>query len=229
MAQGFFVTGTDTGVGKTLVSASLLHAFAARGYSTVGMKPVASGCEPEGTGMKCEDVEALKAQATVAAADDLINPYALRPPIAPHIAAEQRRVHIDKARILSAYQSLSALADMTVVEGVGGFRVPLGADWDTADLAVLLGLPVILVVGMRLGCISHALLTAESVLTRGLPLAGWVANRIDPDMEVFEANLAALEDRVPAPLLGVVDYMAVPDVTVSSAALSTDILLKRDK
>jgi len=209
--KGLFVTGTDTGVGKTLISCALLRAYAAAGNSTVGMKPVAAGCESGRDGLRCEDVESLRQASSVQAPLDLVNPYAFAPPVAPHIAAAEVGVTIELARIRRAYLALTDLADKVVVEGVGGFRVPLDEHSDTADLAQLLGLPVVLVVGMRLGCLSHALLTVEAIAARGLPLAGWVANRVDAEMASFDANLAALQQRIVAPLLGVVAYESQPD------------------
>ncbi|MBS1189329.1 MAG: bioD [Rhodocyclaceae bacterium] len=203
MKHAWFIAGTDTEIGKTFVACTLLHAARARGWSAVGMKPVAAGTAPDGTN---EDVEQLRAASSLDLPLRLINPYLFQAPIAPHIAAAEEGIDIDFARIGKAYGELAAQADVVVVEGVGGFRVPLGEDRDSADLAVALGLPVILVVGMRLGCISHALLTAEAIAARGLTLAGWVANRVDPAMTRFEENLAALRRRLPAPLLGVVPH-----------------------
>jgi dethiobiotin synthetase len=167
-AQGFFVTGTDTGVGKTLVSAALLHAFARLGHRVVGMKPVAAGAD-QIDGVWCnEDVLQLQAAANVvAAAPAWVNPYLLRTPVAPHIAADHQGVSIELPRIRDAYEHLADLADVVIVEGAGGFKVPLSATRDSADLAKYLALPMILVVGMRLGCINHALLTAEAIAARG--------------------------------------------------------------
>lgn len=212
MSRGFFVTGTDTNVGKTLIAGALLHGFAASGLRAVGMKPVAAGCEPGVDGLRCEDVEFLRAAGNVSAPPGLVCPYAFEPAVAPHVAAAQAGVEIDLSRILAAFGQLSRDADVAVVEGVGGFRVPLNTSQDTADLARLLGLPVVLVVGMRLGCLNHALLTAQAIEAAGLPLAGWVANRIDPEMTAFEETLAALERRLGAPLLGVVPYLKKIDL-----------------
>lgn len=205
-AAGYFVTGTDTGVGKTLVACALLHAFANAGCRVVGMKPVAAGCSAGG----CEDVIQLRAAGNVAAAAASVNPYAFASAIAPHVAARQAGVMIDLERIRQAYADLRGQADVVIVEGVGGFRVPLNAREDSADLAVLLGLPLVLVVGMRLGCLNHTLLSAEAIAARGLRLAGWVANCVQPQMEAFEDNLAALRERLPAPLLGVLPHLAEP-------------------
>jgi len=197
-----FVTGTDTGVGKTLVAAALLHKCRERGWTSVGMKPVAAGCG---------DVDALIAAGNLAADRQLVNPYFFSEPIAPHIAAEEGGVGIALPRIADCFRQLSEIADAVVVEGAGGFLVPLGADHDSGDLACLLGLPLVLVVGMRLGCINHALLTQEAIASRGLSLAGWVANRVAPEMDRFEANLAALRQRMVAPLLGVVPFLDPAD------------------
>lgn len=202
-----FVTGTDTGVGKTLVAAALLHKCRERGWTAVGMKPVAAGSD---------DVDALIAAGNIAADLKLVNPYLFRDPIAPHIAAQEAGVCIALPRIADCFRQLSEAADAVVVEGAGGFLVPLGATVDGSDLARLLGLPLVLVVGMRLGCINHALFTQEAILGRGLALAGWVANRVDPDMERFEENLAALRQRLHAPLLGVVPFLDPPDPTAAA-------------
>lgn len=215
----WFVTGTDTEVGKTFVSCALLHAMRQRGWATLGMKPVAAGCDAEG---RNEDVEQLIAASSVTAPRELVNPYAFRAAIAPHIAAAEEGRTIELASIVTAFEQLQNLADAVLVEGVGGFCVPLGAERDaadTADLAVALDLPVILVVGMRLGCISHALLTEQAIAARGLQLVGWVANRIDPAMSRFEENLAALQVRIAAPLLGVIPYGTTPQAAGLTLAL----------
>lgn len=208
---GIFVTGTDTGVGKTLVSAALLHVLKWLGRRAVGMKPVAAGAELIDGVWSNEDVRLLKAASGVDAPNELVNPYLFRDAIAPHIAAERKGVRIEIPRIVEACEQLARLADWVVVEGAGGFRIPLDHHKDSADLAVALGLPVVLVVGMRLGCLNHALLTAEAIERRGLTLAGWIANRIDPDMAVFDENLAALENRLPAPCLGVLPWQESPE------------------
>ena len=203
---GFFVTGTDTGVGKTRVAVALIHALRAQGLRVAAMKPVAAGCVP---GELNEDVAALLQAVNVAADVRDVNPYAFDEAVAPHIAAQQAGVEIELPVIAAAYARLAAAADVVVVEGAGGWRVPLNAREDMADLAQALGLPVVLVVGLRLGCLSHALLTAESIAHRHLPWAGWVGNTIDPAMAQAECNLAALRARMPAPCLGVQGF--VPD------------------
>ena len=210
-AHGVFVTGTDTGVGKTLVSCALLHAYARAGHRAVGMKPVAAGATLEGGVLVNEDVAALRAAANVAAPAELVNPYCFEPPIAPHIAAARARVAIDIGHIESAYRRLAEHADRVVVEGAGGFLVPLGADIDTSDLARRLGVPVVLVVGMRLGCLNHALLTARAVDAAGLRLAGWIANHIDPEMSFAQDNVDTLRARLRAPLIANIPYTRAPD------------------
>lgn len=224
-ALGFFVTGTDTGVGKTLVSCALLHAFARRGGRVVGMKPVAAGAHAQDGTLANDDVVSLRAASTVAAPADLVNPYCFAPPIAPHLAAAEAGVVIDIARLHKAYTGLAALADCIIVEGAGGFRVPLGPYTDTADLAVSLELPVILVVGVRLGCINHALLTAASIAGAGLTLAGWIANRIDPEMTHSRENVESLRQRLRAPLLGSLPHYAHPDPSVAARAIDIESLL----
>ena len=171
--KGLFVTGTDTGVGKTRVAVALIHALRARGLRVAAMKPVSAGSAP---GELNEDVTALLQAANVDADVSDVNPYAFAEPIAPHIAAQQAGVRIELEVIAAAYSRLAAAADVVVVEGAGGWRVPLNERDDMADLAQRLGLPVVLVVGLRLGCLNHALLTAESIAQRQLPWAGWVAN-----------------------------------------------------
>lgn len=202
MRRGYFVTGTGTSVGKTRLTCTLLHAFAERGKIVVGMKPVAAGMEDR----KWEDVELLAAASNITPSRELINPYALVPPIAPHIGAERAGILIDVEVICNAFCKLQELADMVIVEGVGGFLVPLNERQDGADLAGALGLPVILVVGMQLGCLNHALLTAQAVQATGLTLAGWVANRVDPDMQAFDENVIALQRRLKCPLLGILPF-----------------------
>lgn len=221
MPAGYFVTGTDTGVGKTLVSCALLHAFALTGKTAIGMKPIAAGCEAG----KWLDVEQLIAASTVSAAREWINPYALVPPIAPHIAAKQAGATIDLAVIQQAFYALQKTADRVIVEGAGGFLVPLGDRYDTRDLACALGLPVVLVVGLRLGCLNHALLTAEAIQASGLPLAGWVANQIDPAMASLAENIDTLQQRLAAPLLGVLPFREQPDAKAFATQLDTPLLV----
>ena len=217
--QAWFLTGTDTEIGKTFVACALLHAARLAGRSAVGMKPIAAGAEQIDGERINEDAASLRAAGSFDPGLDTLNPYCFANPIAPHIAAADEGVAIEPARILAAFASLRARADIVIVEGVGGFRVPLGDDYDTADLARDLALPVILVVGMRLGCINHALLTAEAIAARGLTLAGWIANRIDPAMLRFDENLDALKARIDAPLLGV-----IPRIHEGGAAAAATLL-----
>lgn len=212
-----FVTGTDTGIGKTLVSAALLHALVQAGVRACGMKPVAAGAELRDGRWHNDDADLLAAAGNVTMLPALTTPYLLREAAAPHIAADLDDVLIEPVPILAAYTEIAAACDAVVVEGVGGFRVPLSDGFDTADLAQQLGLPVVLVVGLRLGCISHALLTCEAIAARGLALAGWVANEVDPDMAFADENIEALLLRIPAPLLG-----RVPPLTPPSAAAAAE-------
>jgi dethiobiotin synthetase len=209
MAQSFFVIGTDTNVGKTYVASALLKHFGAQGLKTVGMKPVASGCQlNEKNEFINEDVTSLISASNIKANLDLINPYRFAPAIAPHIAAEQAGVKIDLGIIQQAYAQLASLADALIVEGAGGFCVPLNKTQTLADLAVQLNIPMILVVGIRLGCINHALLTIEAIQARSLKLAGWIANEIEPNFAMFDENLGSLQQRIAAPCLSVVRWQA---------------------
>jgi dethiobiotin synthetase len=214
----YFVAGTDTEIGKTLIASSLLHALTKTGIRTAAMKPVAAGAELRDGVWHNDDADALAAQASVALPSALATPYLYRQPTAPHIAAALEERPIELPHILACYQQIAALADAVVVEGVGGFRVPLNHTTDTADLAQQLGLPVLLVVGLRLGCISHALLTVEAIAARGLPLAGWVVNTVDPDMLNSNATVDALAARIDAPLLGRVPRLSAPAAELAAAA-----------
>ena len=206
-----FVTGTDTGVGKTLVSTALLHALAAHHLRVVGMKPVAAGTVCVDGVDSNEDVVALRAASTCQVPTELDNPYLLPDPVSPHIAAARAGVQIDIARLVACHRTLAQLADVVVVEGAGGFHVPLSASETGADLAQALGLPVLLVVGLRLGCLNHAVLTAEAIRARGLTLAGWVANHVDPAMLAQEDNIAYLQEKLAAPLLATIAFEPTPD------------------
>ncbi|HSI37564.1 MAG TPA: dethiobiotin synthase [Methylotenera sp.] len=207
MTRSYFIIGTDTNVGKTYVASALVRHFVDAGFKTVGMKPIASGCELNQQGeLLNDDVVALSAASNVHASLALINPYSFVPAIAPHIAAEQAGVEMRLQVIADAYQQLKSMAEIVIVEGAGGFLVPINQQQTLADLAVKLDLPIILVVGMRLGCINHALLTVEAIQVRGLKLAGWVANEIEPNMPMFEENLTSLQQRISAPCLSVVRW-----------------------
>ncbi|MBS3911433.1 MAG: dethiobiotin synthase [Hydrogenophaga sp.] len=204
--NGCFVTGTDTGVGKTLVSAALLHTLARHHARVVGMKPVAAGLVLQGGEWVAEDARALRAASTVAVPPALDNPVALPEPLSPHLAAARAGRRVGVAELVAAHRELRGLADVVLVEGSGGWRVPLNENETLADLAVALALPVVLVVGLRLGCLNHALLTAEAIRADGLQLAGWVANTVDPAMVCRDENIATLCQRLGAPLLGVVPW-----------------------
>jgi dethiobiotin synthetase len=206
--SGLFVTGTDTDCGKTEISLGLMAAFQARDLQVLGMKPVASGCERGPEGPRSRDALRLLAQGSSPAPYSLVNPYAFEPPIAPHIAAGESGVEIRLATIKQAFQTLAREADQVIVEGVGGWRVPLGSSLFVSDIPQAIGLPVVVVVGLKLGCINHALLTMESIRAKGGVLAGWIANQIDPRMRARDANLATLAALVEAPCLGVVPWIA---------------------
>ncbi|MFM2435677.1 MAG: hypothetical protein RL063_1658, partial [Pseudomonadota bacterium] len=207
LSGSYFVIGTDTDVGKTYIARALLKHFVQLGFKTVGMKPIASGCEVSSTfdsTLVNTDVLVLTSESNVKAPLNLISPYRFAPPIAPHIAADQAGVVIDIAVITQAYQQLTKLAEVVIVEGAGGLFVPVNQKQMLVDVAQALNLPIILVVGIRLGCINHALLTVAALEQRGLKLAGWIANQIDPQLPSFEQNLDSLRQRIVAPCLDVV-------------------------
>ena len=202
----FFIAGTDTEIGKTAITAALTHLAAQSGLRAAAIKPLAAGQDCVDGRWVNEDVLRLRAASNMDLRDDEVGPLQLRTPCAPHIAARLEGRTISRDSLLAAVRGVAARADIAFVEGVGGFRVPLVPGWDTADLAVDLGLPVVLVVGLRLGCLNHALLTVEAVRARGLTLAGWVANRIDPAMACADENLDFLRRHIPAPLLADVPH-----------------------
>jgi dethiobiotin synthetase len=206
MSLGLFVTGTDTHVGKTRVATALCHAYAGRGLRVAAMKPISTGCTLTPAGLRCNDALALRGATNVQAAYSDVNPYPFEPAIAPHIAAAEAGGAIDFAVLDLAFERQSGLGDVIVVEGLGGWLVPLDAHRTVADLVVHWKLQVVLVVGLRLGCLNHALLTVESIERRGLTLHGWIANSIDPSFERREENILALQNRIPAPCLGILDY-----------------------
>lgn len=205
--QSYLVVGTDTDVGKTYISRKLIQYFAQKDIATIGMKPIASGCQlDEFNNLMNEDVRILTEVSNISAPLSLVNPYRFIAAIAPHIAAEQANIKIEADVIVQAYLALAKQAEVVVVEGAGGFLVPINQTQTLADLAEMLDLPLILVVGMRLGCINHALLTVEAIKARGLTLAGWVANQMTPDMPMFEENLTTLRRHITAPCLGVCGF-----------------------
>jgi dethiobiotin synthetase len=226
MPREFFVTGTDTGVGKTLVTAALLRRLRESGAVVAGMKPVAAGSMRGPEGPANEDALLLQAESSVRHPYAVVNPWLFEPAIAPHLAAAEAGIAIDTMRITAAHAELRAGADVVLAEGAGGFLVPLDRSRSFADLPALLGMDVLLVVGLRLGCLNHALLTAEAVAKRGLTLAGWIGNAIDPGFARPAENVATLAARLPAPCLGIVPWMAKPDVGVAAAALAGALALR---
>jgi len=215
----YFVTGTDTNVGKTLVSAALIHSLARNGLKVAGMKPVAAGAELRDGQLWNEDVALLSGEANVTLPIHLIAPYLFKEAAAPHVAAALEDQQINPDTIFTAFEQIRAQTEAVIVEGVGGFCVPLTPQIDLADIAARLQLDVILVVGLRLGCLNHAFLTAEAIAARGLRLAGWVVNQIDPAMPHQAANIEALRERLPAPCLGSLPWMSVPSATLAADKL----------
>ena len=215
--RGVFVSGTDTGIGKTCASTTLLHALRSRGLRASGMKPVASGCHATPGGLRNEDAEALLAASDPVPAYDDCNPFAFAEPIAPHIAARLAGREPDVAHIRARFEHIAAATDRVVVEGVGGWAVPLSEQTMQVDLVRALGLPVVLVVGLRLGCLNHALLSARAIVADGVHLAGWIASHVDPAMDRVEDNIAMLRERLPAPCWGVLPH--VPDADAAGLAL----------
>ncbi|AZD88910.1 MULTISPECIES: dethiobiotin synthase [Pseudomonas] len=225
MSRAYFVTGTDTDVGKTTVAAGLLHAARLSGLSTAAGKPVASGCELTPKGLRNADALALLAECSLPLTYDEVNPLAFEPAIAPHLAAREAGVALTVQALLAPMRLVLAKgADFTLIEGAGGWRVPLADQDNLSDLAMALGLPVILVVGVRLGCINHALLTAEAIAQDGLQLAGWVANIIEPKTSRLEENLATLAERLPAPCLGRVPRLKAISAEAVAEHLQLDLL-----
>ncbi|WJW75728.1 dethiobiotin synthase [Thiohalobacter sp. IOR34] len=217
-----FVTGTDTGIGKTRISLGLIERLKSAGLRVAAMKPVASGCARTPQGLRNADALALQAAASFPIPYERLNPYAFEPPIAPHLAAERAGEAIRLEPLRKACAALAVEADVVVVEGVGGWAVPLGEHLMLADLAAELAASVLLVVGMRLGCLNHALLTAAAVEARGLPWYGWVANQVEPVFAAAEANLHALRARLSPPLRGVVPWLEGAEVADVARCLWLD-------
>jgi dethiobiotin synthetase len=218
--RGYFITGTDTDVGKTIIALGLIEKLQQQGCKVGVMKPLAAGCEITNEGLRNSDALQLQRQGNLQLDYHTINPYPFAPAIAPHIAADDEGVRVDIETIYQHYQSIAAQGDWVVIEGAGGWQVPLNDFQTIADLGKRLQLPVILVVGMRLGCISHALLTVESIAAAGVPLAGWVANQLYPEMNRLEENIATLQQRIEAPLLGRVPYLQQRDATTVAQYLT---------
>ncbi|AMO54785.1 dethiobiotin synthase [Endozoicomonas montiporae] len=227
MANTYFVTGTDTDAGKTVVSCGLLEAARQKQLQTIALKPISAGCESTPEGLRNGDAVKLMEAMTIKLPYAQVNPVAFEPPIAPHIAAEEegRRITVDRLSGICR-GALMRQHDLSLIEGAGGWRVPLNNREMLSELAVEMNTPVILVVGMKLGCLSHALLSVESILRDGLTLAGWVANRIDPDMNHFEENVQTLKDSIPAPCLGVIPWLDSLDNGSVAGHLDIQPLLK---
>jgi dethiobiotin synthetase len=232
-ASGYYITGTDTGVGKTLASAALVHRLRAAGLRAVGMKPVASGCERTEAGWRNDDALRLQAASDPTPDYALVNPYPLPRPTAPQLAAAAARIQIEPARLIEAYRALAAQADAVVVEGVGGWAAPFDGGpehlFEQADLVRALNLPVVLVVGLRLGCLSHARLTARAIAADGLSLVGWIASGVDPGFGDGDAYLGLLADALPAPCWGVLPYEGIPDAETMARTLTLSTALLRDE
>lgn len=219
--MSFFITGTDTGVGKTLLSCALLHAFAAQGKRVAGFKPVAAGCDDDDHN---DDAVALRTASSMQLAYGQVNPYCFPRAIAPHLAARHVGVRIEMGRIITSYEELAAQSDEVIVEGAGGLLVPLNEDRTFADLARELDIPVILVVGMRLGCLNHALLNMEVLAAHQIECAGWVANVLDDGMPALQENIDTLRERIAVPLLGIVPHLKEADAKLATQYLDLKIL-----
>lgn len=220
--RDFFVTGTDTGVGKTLAAAAMLRYWRGQGLSVAGMKPVAAGATLTADGLRNDDALMLAAETSRTWPYEVVNPYVFEPPVAPHLAALEAGVEIRLPPISEALARLRQASDVVVVEGAGGFLVPLAPGRSFAELPAALGLEVILVVGLRLGCLSHASLTAEAIAARRLRLAGWIGSHVDAGYERLAENLQCLRQILPAPCLGVIAHLAVPDAA-RAAEFLTDL------
>ena len=222
MSYRFFITGTDTDCGKTLVTQGFMQLCRQQGMTTAGMKPIASGGIAQDDGiLRNSDALSIQSCCSTSTPYHLINPYCFEPPVAPHLAAGMGGTSIGLPGIQAAYDELSQQNDCLVVEGVGGWRVPLNDELDVAGLCQALQLPAVLVVGMKLGCINHALLTARSILADGAPLLGWVANCVDPEMQLLEQNISTLQQLIPAPLLGIIPFL----IDISPALIAKSLRL----
>lgn len=225
MSKGFFITGTDTDIGKTVVALALIQALQQQGYTVSAFKPVSAGCQCTAQGLRNDDAVLLQHASSVSLPYDIINPYAFEPPVAPHIAAAQSGVQMDFLKIQDCYNQIASQNDFVIVEGAGGWMVPINDNQTMADLALMLGLPVILVVGIRLGCLNHALLTANAIETSGNQLASWVANNINTTTNNAEENINSLRKRISAPLLGQLPFSAIVNPAVFSQHLDPGCLL----
>ena len=220
-ARGIFVTGTDTGVGKTLVACGLVRVLASRGHRVVGLKPIASGAEPSRSGLRNADALALAAESSVELPYELTNPYCFEPAVAPHLAAAEAGVCLTPDDLVDWYGRATSRAEFAVVEGAGGWRVPLHPDGFLSDLPERLDLGVMLVVGLRLGCLNHARLTLEAITNGGrCPFIGWVGNQVDASFARLDANVATLERLLGAPPLAIIPPLAVPTADAAAKHLS---------
>jgi dethiobiotin synthetase len=224
MGKGFFITGTDTDVGKTVVALALMEALQQKGYSVNAFKPVSAGCQSTPQGLTNEDAVLLQQASSTRFPYDIVNPYAFEPPIAPHIAAAQTGVQINLNKVSDCYQHIAAQSDVVIVEGAGGWLVPINDRQTMADLASSLALPVILVAGIRLGCINHTLLTANAIGKNGTELAGWIANSINNNVLNAEENINSLQERISAPLLGQLPFSKAANPTQLSPFINIDLL-----
>lgn len=229
MSAGIFISGTDTGIGKTRVSCALVRSLCADGVVAVGMKPVASGARHSASGLRNDDAEALIAASGFTGDYADINPHVFADPIAPHLAARDDATSISIEHIRAAHMRLAATHRFVVVEGVGGWLAPLGDKLMQADLVKALGIPAILVVGMRLGCINHSLLTARAMAADGCRLIGWIANRIDPGMLRFEDNVESIRQRIQAPLLGIMEYAVDDHASINQTGLDSAVSTLKDQ
>lgn len=230
MGCGLFITGTDTGIGKTWVTLGVMARLQRLGWSVAGMKPVASGCRQTAHGLRNDDALRIQQQSSIALAYSQLNPYAYEPPIAPHIAAMGAKRPISLTRIVNAYQAIVEQVDWCVVEGVGGWLVPLDARHTVGDLVQRLEVPVLLVVGIRLGCLNHALLSVNSILHQGTRLLGWVANQIEPAPVRATRNIETLEEWIDAPCLGTIPWLQAPSPQVLATHLQAiDPILDRQR
>lgn len=225
MARGFFITGTDTDVGKTTCALGLMAAFKNAGLKVAAMKPVSAGCKQTPQGLRNDDALRLLQEANVDIPYEIVNPYAFELPIAPHIAAEKEGIEMNIDTLVQAYQKIATEVDVVIVEGAGGWLVPFNEKQTMADLAIRLGLPVINVVDIRLGCLNHALLTTQSVKKSSLPLVGWIANHLSKDTYRDAENITALKKRISATCLGNVPYLQNDDPTLVSEYLNISALL----
>jgi dethiobiotin synthetase len=218
MNQSWFITGTDTEIGKTWCTLAFIQHFKNQGLRVAGMKPIAAGCYRSDVNLRNSDAEQILELSGLDVPYDWVNPYAFEPPIAPHIAAAQVGQSMQLEKIIEKYQQLATLADVVIIEGVGGWRVPINATQSLKDMVLAMNVPVILVVGLRLGCINHALLSAETILRDGCTLVGWIANSVAPNFE-GQSSIETLLERLEVPLLAQMPYLAVQNIPQLAQAI----------